>query len=162
MRGSFGGNLDLQTCEQSSNEFMAKPPAKDQAQPVAAPRATPIVLVVDDDPAVLRIIESQLSRHDFAVKTASSGEDALQILKELTPGVLILDVMMPGISGYDLCHLVKCDERLQRVPVIFLTSRGSPQDFKTGRDLGAVIYMVKPLKAEKLLNVVQMLLPVSV
>ncbi len=120
-----------------------------------------IVLAVDDDPAVLRIIESQLSRHDFAVKTASSGEDALQLLKDLTPGVMVLDVMMPGISGYDLCHLVKRERRLQSVPVIFLTSRGTPQDFKTGRDLGAVIYMVKPLKPEKLLNIVQMLLPVS-
>jgi two-component system sensor histidine kinase ChiS len=121
----------------------------------------PIVLAVDDDPAVLRIIESHLLRHDIGVKTAASGEEALQILKTLTPKVLILDVMMPGISGYDLCHLVKCEERLQAVPVIFLTSRGSPQDFKTGRELGAVIYMVKPLNSEKLLNIVQMFLPVS-
>jgi len=68
--------------------------------------------------------------------------------------------MMNGISGYDLCHVVKRDPRLQEIPVIFLTSRGTPQDYKTGHDLGAVIYMVKPLKAEKLLNVVQMLIPV--
>jgi DNA-binding response OmpR family regulator len=121
----------------------------------------PVVLAVDDDPAVLRIIESQLSRHDFAVKTASSGEEALQILRDLTPAVLILDVMMDGISGYDVCHAVKLDPRLQNVPVIFLTSRGTPQDFKTGHELGAMIYMVKPLKAEKLVNLVQMLIPVS-
>ena len=121
----------------------------------------PVVLAVDDDPAVLRIIESQLSRHDFEVKTASSGGDALEILKSLTPAVLILDVMMDGISGYDLCHVVKRDKRLQKVPVIFLTSRGTPEDFKTGHDLGAVIYMVKPLKVEKLLNIVNMLLPAS-
>ena len=124
-------------------------------------RALPVVLAVDDDPAVLRIIESQLTRHDFAVKTAASGEDALRILKELIPAVLILDVTMEGISGYDLCHVVKRDLRLQAVPVVFLTSRGTPQDYKTGHDLGAVIYMTKPLKAEKLLNIVQMLIPVS-
>jgi len=138
---------------------MAESPAKDR--PVRRFRSTPIILAVDDDPAGLRISDSYLSRHDFTVKTAASGEEALKILKTLTPSVLILDVMMPGISGYDLCHLVKCEERLQSVPVIFLTSRGSPQDFKTGRELGAVIYMVKPLKPEKLLNIVQMLLPVS-
>ncbi len=138
---------------------MAESPVKDQS--VRRFRSTPIILAVDDDPAVLRIIDSYLSRHDFAVKTAANGEEALKILKTLTPSLLILDVMMPGISGYDLCHLVKCEERLQGVPVIFLTSRGSPQDFKTGRDLGAVIYMVKPLKPEKLLNIVQMLLPIS-
>jgi DNA-binding response OmpR family regulator len=124
-------------------------------------KVMPVILAVDDDPAVLRIIESQLSRHDFTVKTASSGADALDILKRLTPAVLILDVMMDGISGYDLCHVVKRDNRLQKVPVIFLTSRGTPEDFKTGHDLGAVIYMVKPLKVEKLVNIVNMLLPAS-
>ena len=121
----------------------------------------PVILAVDDDPAVLRIIESQLARHDFVVKTAANGGDALDMLKTLTPAVLILDVMMEGISGYDLCHVVKRDKRLQNVPVIFLTSRGTPEDFKTGHDLGAVIYMVKPLKAEKLVNIVNMLLPIS-
>jgi DNA-binding response OmpR family regulator len=136
---------------------MGNPPEK--SKPEAC--ALPIVLAVDDDPAVLRIIESQLSRHDFAVKTAANGEEALAILRELTPAVLILDVMMEGISGYDLCYVVKRDPRLQDVPVIFLTSRGTPQDYKTGHDLGAVIYMVKPLKADKLVNIVQMLIPVS-
>ncbi|MGA7794685.1 MAG: response regulator [Candidatus Acidiferrales bacterium] len=124
-------------------------------------RKFPVILAVDDDPAVLRIIESLLSRHDFVVKTAASGEDALRMLREVTPAVLILDVMMNGISGYDLCHVVKRDKRLQEIPVIFLTSRGTPQDYKTGHDLGAVIYMTKPLKVEKLLNVVQMLIPVT-
>jgi DNA-binding response OmpR family regulator len=57
--------------------------------------------------------------------------------------------------------VVKRDPRLQEVPVIFLTSRSTPQDYKTGHELGAVIYMVKPLKAEKLVNVVRMLIPVS-
>jgi DNA-binding response OmpR family regulator len=126
-----------------------------------APNAAPVILAVDDDPAILRIIESQLSRHDFVVKTATSGEQALEMLKLMRPSVLILDVMMDGISGYDLCHVVKRDLRLQNVPVIFLTSRGAPQDFKMGHDLGAVIYMVKPLKAEKLVNIVQMLIPIS-
>ena len=136
---------------------MAKNSDKSQFEPKAAP----VILAVDDDSAILRIIESQLTRHDFVVKTATNGGDALEILKKLTPAVLILDVMMEGISGYDLCHVVKRDTRLQNVPVIFLTSRGAPEDFKTGHDLGAVIYMVKPLKVEKLVNMVNMLLPIS-
>jgi DNA-binding response OmpR family regulator len=135
---------------------------KSQGSAQSALRSLPVILAVDDDPAVLRIIESQLTRHDYAVKTAASGEEALKILRGLTPAVLILDVMMDGISGYDLCTVVKRDERLQNVPVIFLTSRGTPKDYKTGHELGAVIYMVKPLKPEKLVNVVRMLCPVSV
>ena|SRR6266478_5685223 len=130
-----------------------------KANPVQ--HALPVILAVDDDPAVLRIIESQLSRHDFVVKTAPSGEEALRMLRDLTPALLILDVMMDGISGYDLCTVVKRDQKLKDVPVIFLTSRGTPQDYKTGHELGAVIYMVKPLKSEKLVNIVQMLIPVS-
>lgn len=117
-------------------------------------------MAVDDDPAVLRIIEVQLTRHDYIVKTASSGEEALRILTEVIPAVLILDVMMDGISGFDLCHVVKREKKFQGLPVIFLTSRGTPQDYKLGRELGAVIFMVKPIKGEKLVNVVQMLAPV--
>ena len=109
---------------------------------------------------MLRIIEAQLTRHDYVVKTAASGEEALQILRDLTPAVMILDVMMEGISGYDVCSVVKREVRLKDVPVIFLTSKSTPQDFRTGHDLGAVIYMVKPLKADKLVNIVQMFAPV--
>ncbi len=134
---------------------------KSQEKSRLGPRTLPVILAVDDDPAVLRIIESQLSRHDFAVKTAPSGEEALRMLRDLTPALLILDVMMDGISGYDLCTVVKRDQKLKDVPVIFLTSRGTPQDYKMGHELGAVIYMVKPLKSEKLVNIVQMLIPVS-
>jgi len=118
-------------------------------------QSAPVVLAVDDDVAVLRVIAAHLN-DDYHVKTASSGEQALQILSEVTPNVMILDVMMPGISGYDLCHLVKREEHLKNIPVIFLTSRRDPKDFKTGHSLGAVIYMVKPFKPDQLLHVVQM------
>jgi CheY-like chemotaxis protein len=81
------------------------------------------------------------------------------MLRSIVPAVLITDVQMPGMSGYDLCSVVKRDERLQNVPVIFLTAQGSPQDYKTGHDLGAVVYMSKPFKPERLLQAVQMVAP---
>jgi|HubBroStandDraft_3_1064219.scaffolds.fasta_scaffold234453_2 DNA-binding response OmpR family regulator len=157
MRSASGSKILSETDGKPQDQLM------DQRTQKGKPElpAIPVILAVDDDPAVLRIIESQLTRHDYAVKTAASGEDALRILRDLTPAALILDVMMDGISGYDVCTAVKRDPRLQDVPVIFLTSRGTPQDYKTGHDLGAVIYMVKPFKPEKLLNIVQMLIPVS-
>lgn len=138
---------------------MAKPTGK--SAPKSPSQPAPIVLAVDDDPAVLRIIEVQLTRQDYAVKTAGSGEEAMQILRDLTPAVMILDVMMEGMSGYDVCSIVKREERLRDVPVIFLTSRSNPKDFRTGHELGAVVYMAKPLKPDKLANIVQMLVPVS-
>jgi DNA-binding response OmpR family regulator len=91
------------------------------------------------------------------VKTASSGEEALTILREITPAVLILDVTMPEISGYDLCWLVKQEDRLKGIPVIFLTSQDKPKDYKTGNDVGAIIYIVKPVKPVQLLHMVEML-----
>jgi CheY-like chemotaxis protein len=126
----------------------------------ALSESKPFVLVVDDDPAVLRIIKSFLEQNDYLVKTALSGEEAFGILLSETPSVLILDVMMPGASGYDICRLIKRDVRLKNVPVVFLTSKSEPKDFKTGHDLGAVIYMSKPFKVQKLFHVIQMLCPV--
>jgi DNA-binding response OmpR family regulator len=119
--------------------------------------AAPIVLAIDDDRMVLHLIEAILTKHNYVVKTASSGEEALTILREITPAVLILDVMMPGISGYDLCAIVKQEDRLKNIPVIFLTSRDKPKDYKAGNDVGAAIYMVKPVKPDQLLHMVQML-----
>lgn len=130
-----------------------------QKNKTAPSETKPLVLAVDDDPAVLRVIKTFLEQNDYVVKTAISGEEAFGMLIEETPAVLILDVMMPGASGFDVCRLIKGDVRLKNVPVIFLTSKSEPKDFKTGHDLGAVIYMTKPFKVQKLLNVVQMLCP---
>jgi CheY-like chemotaxis protein len=117
----------------------------------------PIILAVDDDRMVLRLIEEKLTGRGYVVKTASSGEEALKILGEITPAVLILDVMMPGISGFEVCQFVKQQKQLKDIPVIFLTSRDTPKDYKTGHDLGAVMYVAKPIKPDQILRAVQML-----
>ena len=121
----------------------------------------PLVLAVDDDPGILRIIEMLLSRNGYTVRTAPDGQKALEILKTILPAIMITDVQMPLMSGYDLCQVVKRDTRLQNMPVIFLTAQGTPQDYKTGHDSGAVMYMVKPFKPEKLLNAVRMVAPLT-
>lgn len=120
-------------------------------------RSGALVLVVDDDPSILRVVEVQLQRNGFQVMTAADGPAALKILRDCVPAVIILDVMMPGMSGYDVCQEVKQSPRLEKVPVIFLTAKGSPQDYRTGMAAGAVMYMVKPFSPEKLLQVVQMM-----
>src|SRR5713101_4764101 len=92
--------------------------------------SSPVVLAVDDDPAVLRVIEALLTRNGYLVKTASSGGEALKILSQIVPAVLIFDVMMHEVTDYDFCHLVKSEERLKKISVIFLTECRAPQDFK--------------------------------
>ena len=118
----------------------------------------PLIVVVDDDAATLRIVELLLDRNGYTVKTANSGESALTLLRETVPAAMILDVNMPGMSGFDVCQIIKRDERFDKIPVILLTAQSTPQDFKTGHDAGAVIYMVKPFKPERLLQVIRLLI----
>ncbi|NDQ55477.1 MAG: response regulator [Acidipila sp.] len=122
----------------------------------------PLIVTVDDDSISLRIIRSTLEKKGYVVKTATSGEEALMMLREMVPDILILDVMMEGMSGYDVCHIAKTDKRLQDVPVIFLTGKDSPTDFKTGQELGAIFYLTKPVRPDRLLQVVRMLRPSSI
>ena len=117
----------------------------------------PVVLAVDDDAVSLRIISNTLEKNGFIVNTANSGEEALKKLSLFVPDILLLDVMMPGLSGYDLCHITKRDPRLQNVPVIFLTAQDTPADFSTGQAVGAVFYLTKPIRPDRLLQVVRML-----
>ncbi|MBI3405532.1 MAG: response regulator [Acidobacteria bacterium] len=111
----------------------------------------PLVIAMDDDPGNLRVIEMLLQKNGFSVLTAPNGQEGLKLLRKMVPACLILDVQMPGMSGYDICAVVKRDERLEKVPVIFLTGQDSPQDYKTGMDSGGIIYMAKPFKPERLL-----------
>jgi len=117
-----------------------------------------LILVVDDDPGILRVVEFTLQRSGYEVRTAPNGQEALKVLRHTVPDVMVLDVVMPGLSGFDLCHIVKRDERLKNVPVIFFTAQDSPKDFQAGMDSGAVIYLVKPFKPEKLLQSVRLAL----
>lgn len=128
------------------------------AAPKKNPTPTgPLVLAVDDDASTLRVIEMLLERNGYTVRTAPTGEQALTVVRESAPAVMILDVNMPGMSGFDVCQVLKRDERFSKIPVILLTAEGSPQDYKTGHDAGAVIYMVKPFKPERLLQVIRLL-----
>jgi two-component system sensor histidine kinase ChiS len=129
-----------------------KPENKSGAAP---PR--PLVVAVDDDPSTLRVMRILLEGNGFEVRTASNGEEALQMLRQIVPTVMILDVELPGMSGLDLCQIIKRNQRLARVPVIFLTGHGTPQEYATGHAAGAVAYVVKPYKGERLVQLVRML-----
>jgi len=120
----------------------------------------PVVLAVDDSPVQLRLIHEALARNGYTVKTATSGEKALDVMKTSVPAVVISDVTMTGMTGYDLCKAIKKDSKLGRVPVILLTSEGAPKAFQAGREAGAVVYITKPFKPEALLNAVRMVCPV--
>lgn len=107
----------------------------------------PLLLVVDDEPAVLRVLEMELAARGFRILTAASARDALRVFAEHRPDAVLLDVMMPRVSGLDLLRQLR--ER-SPVPVILLTARDSPREKVRGLELGADDYVVKPFHPDEL------------
>ena len=103
------------------------------------------ILVVDDTPADLALM-SDLLKHNHTVRVASSGEKALEIAaSDAPPDLILLDIMMPGLDGYEVCRRLKREPKTANIPVIFLTARADMDDEIKGLELGAVDYIIKPI-----------------
>jgi len=105
-------------------------------------RAT--ILVVDDKPANIKVVKGMLSK-DYIVLTAVNGEMALEIIEKEKPDLILLDIMMPGMDGYEVCRILKADEMTREIPIIFLTAITDTKNEAKGLDLGAVDYITKPI-----------------
>ena len=117
------------------------------------------ILAVDDDATALGALRQILSQKGYEVTTAGNGQDAVAILSgEATFDLVILDVAMPGMTGYEVCRTIRKDRRTQDTPVIFLTAKGLLMDMAEGEDAGSDLYLIKPVLATKLLNMVAMFL----
>jgi two-component system, sensor histidine kinase and response regulator len=111
----------------------------------------PTILVVDDTPENLTVAVGLLGR-DYRVKIATSGAQALEIVAAAPPpDLVLLDIMMPGMDGYEVCRVLKADPALAAVPVIFLTAMSQTEDVVRGFSLGAADYVAKPFRPEELL-----------
>lgn len=110
----------------------------------------PTILVIDDVPDNL-LLASSLLKNLYRVKVAPSGEKGLAIARSDPPDLILLDVMMPVMDGYETCAWLKADQALKHIPVIFLTAKGDIEDEERGFSLGAVDYIVKPLTPSLLL-----------
>jgi DNA-binding response OmpR family regulator len=113
------------------------------------------ILAVDDDQQILDLERTILTAAGFEVEAAQGGEGALALLAEGAFDVVLMDVMMPGMDGFELCRRIKQDPRHQTLPVVFLTARGGGEPFAEGLDSGAAMYISKPFTAAKLLAVVR-------
>jgi putative two-component system response regulator len=113
------------------------------------------ILLVDDDPVSLAVMQRAL-RGKFTFCCVKSAEEAIDILDTRTPALVILDVMMPDVSGVDLCKMIKATGRLSGVPIIFLSACGKPVDFGHGFDAGGLMYMAKPIRPAQLLQMVRL------
>ena len=111
---------------------------------------TETILVVDDDPNSLDIVRTYLEAKGFTVATAVNGKDALAKLEEVRPALMLLDVMMPGMDGWEVARVVKNHPNFKGTRVIMLTARSDFADKHEGLRAGADDYIVKPIKLEEL------------
>jgi DNA-binding NtrC family response regulator len=119
------------------------------------------ILIVDDVPANLRILSDALEPEGYQILAAPSGEVALQIVKRAMPDLIILDVLMPGIDGFETCRKLKESESTRNIPVIFVTAKGETQDVVEGFRTGGVDYITKPFEKEEVLSRVRNHLEIS-
>ena len=110
------------------------------------------ILLVEDEPGIQELLKLNLGQAGHQVTAASDAEDALQYLRNTLPDVILLDWMLPGMSGIDLCKRLRSDNRYQPVPIIMLTARGEEQDRVAGLDTGADDYSTKPFSPRELVS----------
>lgn len=102
------------------------------------------ILVVDDTPSNITLLSSLL-KESYKVKVAKDGERAISIVEDSPPDLILLDIMMPGIDGYETCRRIKAEPKYSDIPIIFLTAKKDEEDESKGLELGAVDYIVKPI-----------------
>jgi DNA-binding response OmpR family regulator len=117
-----------------------------------------VVLVVEDTLTQLEIISGCLRKGGFTVITAASGEDALTMITSQKPDLIVLDVVLPGRSGFEVCRDLKGDEKTKMIPVILCSTKGSDMDKFWGMKQGADAYVSKPIDQEHLVKTVKQLI----
>jgi two-component system phosphate regulon response regulator PhoB len=117
-----------------------------------------LVLVADDDPVTRELIVYKLEAEGYDLVVAEDGTSALAMARERMPDIAVLDVHMPGMSGFDVCRMLRSDEDLARIPVIMLTASVQEADIATGFDSGADDYVPKPFSPRELVSRIQAVL----
>lgn len=116
------------------------------------------ILVVDDDATAVAALRQILISKGYEVGTAATGEDALPLSTQSAWDLFLLDVMLPGMSGFDLCRTLRENAKTRDVPVVFLTAKGRLMDMAEGADAGSDLYLIKPVLASKLLHMIGLFL----
>jgi len=115
---------------------------------------TASALVVDDDSLFLRLLELNLGKAGLKVLLAESGNEALRLARDNNPDIILLDLMMPAMDGFEVMRLLKASEKTRDIPVVMLTAKSSQADRQRCEEMGAVDYVTKPFNLEKLRSMV--------
>lgn len=118
-------------------------------------RNAPEILIADDNPQIVELLEAYLEPLGVRVRTARDGQETLDAIRERPPALILLDIMMPRCSGYEVCHELKQDERLREIPVIMVTALNEVGDLERARECGANEFISKPVNKLQLLDLVR-------
>ena len=112
------------------------------------------ILVCDDDPVILRLLEVNLELEGFEVLTGNNGQEGVEIALREIPDLVILDIMMPRMDGYEACKRIKDDATTRDVPVVFLSAKAQAADIEKGKSYGVIEYLTKPFDPTDLTDLV--------
>ncbi len=113
------------------------------------------ILVVDDDEMVLIALEELLRSRGYEIGTASGGKEALEAIEKGAFDLVILDLVMPGMDGYEVCKRIRNHDRYREVPVVMLTALTGEEDRKKGEDAGANLFLPKPISPQRLITLIE-------
>jgi two-component system alkaline phosphatase synthesis response regulator PhoP len=116
------------------------------------------VLIIEDEPHIVLSLEYLLERGGYETATATDGERGLAMVRELRPDVVLLDLMLPRLNGYQVCQAIRSDPALARIPVIILSAKGQEVEVLKGLSLGAAQYITKPFGNAEILEAVRAVL----
>lgn len=111
----------------------------------------PLVLLVDDVAKNIQLLSNILSRRNYQIAFATNGSQALNMVAQIQPDIILLDIMMPGMDGFEVCRKLKEEDSTKQIPIIFLTGKTDTSDITTGFQCGAIDYITKPFNTEELL-----------
>ena len=132
--------------------------ASEQPEALEEAQKRPVVMIVDDSITVRKVTQRLLDRHNFDTLTAKDGVDALTLLLEQIPDVMLLDIEMPRMDGFELATAIRNDERLKNIPIIMITSRTGEKHRDRAMNIGVNMYLGKPYQEQELLENIQSLL----
>ena len=116
------------------------------------------ILVIDDEPEITDIVETFLETAGYEVESENASQPGIARAKTFLPDLVLLDIMMPGMDGYEICSELKRSEKTKRIPVVFLTGKDARSDEGRSFKVGGVLFIKKPFSCERLLDIVKVVL----
>jgi twitching motility two-component system response regulator PilG len=137
--------------------FPLFPPAFDRKEPYVSKKK---ILIVEDEESLLRLESILLTSKGYNVRGAANGQEALEAIEQEQPDLVLLDIMLPGLDGFEVCRRIKHNPLTKDIPVIMVTAKKSGEDMARGEEVGADWYITKPFKSAMVIETIQRFLTI--